>query len=113
MPRDATAKRRTDLLISAAIAITPPTEKFAPINRWCLISGMGRTQSYQALAAKHLRGKKVGSRLLIDVEHGLAWLRSLPDADIRLPNSRRPVLTEGVPPEAPSRWRSDAGCQRP
>jgi hypothetical protein len=72
----------------------PVAERYAPMHRWCLISGMGRTQTYQALAAKYLRGKKVGNRLLIDVEHGLAWLHSLPDADIQLPNSRRPVVAE-------------------
>jgi hypothetical protein len=93
MQNRATTKRRTAVLVSAD-AVALPIEKFAPMNRWCLISGMGRTQSYQALAAKYLRGKKVGSRLLIDVEHGLAWLRSLPDADIQLPNSRRPLLPQ-------------------
>lgn len=63
--------------------------KFAGIDRWCEISGMGRTSTYQALAAGRLRAKKLGAKLLIDVEHGMRWVRSLPAADIRLPNSRR------------------------
>jgi hypothetical protein len=63
--------------------------KFATIARWCEISGMGRSSTYQCLAAGRLRGRKLGKRLLIDVEHGMRMLRSLPPADIRLPNSRR------------------------
>jgi hypothetical protein len=70
--------------------ITPQPE-FAPIDRWCEISGMGRTATYQALAADHLRARKVGARVLIDVPHGLRWLRSLPAANVMLPNSRREI----------------------
>ena len=70
--------------------ITPQPE-FATIDRWCEIAGMGRTATYQALAAGHLRGRKVGRRVLIDVPHGLAWVRSLPAANVTLPNSRREI----------------------
>jgi hypothetical protein len=70
----------------------PPEPQFATIERWCLISGIGRTTTYQALAAGHLRARKLGRRrVLIDVPHGLRWIRSLPAPDIKLPNSRRPV----------------------
>ena len=68
-----------------------PQPVFATIDRWCAIAGMGRTATYQALAAGHLRGRKVGRRVLIDVPHGLAWLRSLPAAKVTLPNSRREI----------------------
>jgi hypothetical protein len=63
--------------------------KYATIKDWRVISGMGNTTTYQWLAAGRLRGKKAGKRLLIDVEHGLEVLRKLPDADIRLPKSRK------------------------
>jgi hypothetical protein len=69
----------------------PPLPEFAPMDRWCLIAGIGKTTTYQALAAGHLRAKKVGRRLLIDVPHGLRWIRSLPAHNVRLSNSRRPV----------------------
>jgi len=57
--------------------------KFAPIPVWCSVSGMGRTATYQALGRGELHAVKVGSRTLIDVEAGLAWLRSRPAAQIR------------------------------
>ena len=79
------------------VADPPPTSevKYAPVDRWCEISGMGRTQTYQALAAPDgLRAIKLGKRTLIDVEHGLRWLHSLPRAQVRLPNSRREILSQ-------------------
>jgi hypothetical protein len=59
--------------------------KFAPLPHWCAISGMTRTATYQALARGDLRAIKQpgGRRTLIDVQHGLAWLRSQPPAPIR------------------------------
>jgi hypothetical protein len=63
--------------------------KFATIKDWEAISGMRGTMTYQWLAAGRLRAKKLGKRTLIDVEHGLAAIRKQPDADIRLPNSRK------------------------
>lgn len=62
-----------------------PDPQFAPISRWCLISGMTRTATYAALAAGHLRAIKQpgGRRTLIDVPHGLAWLRAQPPVVIR------------------------------
>jgi hypothetical protein len=68
------------------------TEKrWAPIMVFSDISGLGRTTIYQLLAAKVLRGKKVYGRTLIDVPHGLAAIEAMPDAEISLPNSRRPI----------------------
>ena len=59
------------------------TPKFAPEPKWREISGLGRSKNYELFAAGILRGVKVGRRLLIDVEHGLEYLRSLPPAEIR------------------------------
>jgi hypothetical protein len=41
---------------------------------------MSRTATYYALGRGDLRAIKIGNRTLIDVEAGLAWLRSLPSA---------------------------------
>jgi excisionase family DNA binding protein len=60
-----------------------PLPRFASIRDWCRISGMGRTTVYQRIASGELRAVKLGTRVLIDVESGLAWLSSLPAADIR------------------------------
>lgn len=59
---------------------------FTTVANWCDISGMGRSVTYDALGRGDLRAIKVGTRTLIDVAHGLAWLRSLPPAKI---NGRR------------------------
>ena len=54
--------------------------KYAPLPHWCAISGMTRTGTYNALAQGNLRAIKQpgGRRTLIDVPHGLAWLRAQP-----------------------------------
>lgn len=64
-----------------------PEPKYAPLPGWCALSGMSRTASYNALGRGDLKAIKVGSRTLIDVEAGLAWLRSLPAAQIRAPRA--------------------------
>lgn len=64
-----------------------PTPKFAPLPQWCALSGMSRTATYNALGRGDLKAIKVGSRTLLDVEAGLAWLRSLPPAQIRAPKA--------------------------
>ncbi len=56
---------------------------FATVDRWCDISGLGRTVTFEALGRGDLRAKKAGARTLIDVQHGLAYLKNLPDASIR------------------------------
>jgi hypothetical protein len=52
----------------------------ATVANWCSQSGMSRSATYRALSAGHLTAVKMGSRTLIDVPHGLAWLDSLPRA---------------------------------
>ena len=62
---------------------------FATVTDWCVLSGIGRSTSYEAIGAGHLRTRKVGTRTLIDVAHGLAWLDSLPSADVRPTRARQ------------------------
>ena len=64
-----------------------PTPKYAPMPKWCALSGMSRTASYNALGRGDLRAIKVGNRTLVDVDAGLDWLRSLPSAQIRAPKA--------------------------
>jgi len=72
-------------------AITPAGAfpAFAPIPAWCALSGMGRSATYEALGAGHLRAVKLGARTLIDVGYGLGWLASLPPATIRPHGAKR------------------------
>jgi hypothetical protein len=64
-----------------------PSPKFAPLPHWCVISGMSRTATYYALGRGDLKAVKCGNRTLIDVDAGLSWLRSLPQAQIRSPKA--------------------------
>jgi len=66
-----------------------PSPKFCTIDHWLAISGMGRRATYDKLGTRELHAIKVGTRTLIDVEAGLAWLRSLPQAKIRAPRNRQ------------------------
>lgn len=61
---------------------------FAPVLRWCDISGVGRTTTYELLDIGFLKAVKLGSKTLIDVWHGLDQLSAPPAADIR-PMGRR------------------------
>ena len=61
---------------------------FATVPDWCAISGMRRTTTYGELARGNLRAIKLGARTLVDVQHGLAWLATLPAATINVPSTR-------------------------
>jgi hypothetical protein len=54
---------------------------------WCLISGMSQRGTYKALARGDLTAVKNGNRTLVNVEAGLAWLQTLPSAQIHAPKS--------------------------
>jgi len=65
---------------------------------------MGRSSTYEALARGDLRAIKLGTRTLIDVAHGLAWLASLPAARIgATARSAHPAETPARPTLAPRR----------
>ena len=66
--------------LSATGANFAPDAKFATVVGWCKISGQTRTKTYQALADGHLKAVKNGRTTLVDVDAGLAWLRTLPTA---------------------------------
>ncbi len=76
-------------------AAVPPLPAFASIDDWCRLSGMGRRVVYNKLGTGELRAVKVGTRTLVDVQHGLAYLRSCPPARIR-PMHKQP-RTRGCP----------------
>ncbi len=62
--------------------------KFTTIEGWTALSGIGRTKTYELLGEGKLRAVKAGKRLLIDVEHGLAFMAALPAAVIGSPTRR-------------------------
>jgi hypothetical protein len=62
--------------------------KYATLAKWTEISGVSRSATYEALGRGDLRAVKLGSRSLVDVDHGLAWLANLPVAVIKPPHKR-------------------------
>jgi hypothetical protein len=74
-------------LVDLGIVVHRPA--YATIEGWSLMTGMSRRSTYRALACGDLKAIKLGTRTLIDVEHGLAWLRSLPAAKIHAPSQRQ------------------------
>ena len=69
-----TQKRKE--LDAGPITILPP---YANIRGWCQLTGLTETRTYDLLSIGLLRAKKLGGSTLIDVQHGLEYLRSLPD----------------------------------
>ena len=62
--------------------------KFGTIDTWMQISGMGRRTTYDELGRGNLKAVKAGTRTLVNIEAGLAWLAALPPAQIRAPKQR-------------------------
>jgi hypothetical protein len=71
--------------------------KFAPFDAWHRISGMSKTKTYLAITDGHIRAVKLGDRTLIDVESGLAYMRSLPPAVIRIQSRPKPKPAQRRP----------------
>jgi hypothetical protein len=65
-----------------------PSPNYATIDDWCAISGISRRVTYDRLGAGDLKAVKVGGRTLVDVDAGLAWMRSLPAPVIRAPRQK-------------------------
>lgn len=77
--RPGAAERRRDDLA------TRP--KYVTIKRWGDMVGDSRTRTYEDLSRGNLRAIKRGGRTLIDVDHGLAYLATLPTAKFNAPKS--------------------------
>ena len=62
--------------------------KFATYANWVKLSGLSLTTTYDLLSRGQLRAVKVGKRVLIDVDHGLAWLAAQPRAELNSARKR-------------------------
>jgi hypothetical protein len=65
-------------------------------------SGMSRSGTYEALGDGRLRAVKLGSKTLVDFEHGLAYLASLPPAKITTGHRRNRHRRHNAPVAPPS-----------
>lgn len=51
---------------------------FASVRDWCAMTGMGQRATFDAIHRGDIPASRLGNRkLLIDVDAGLAWMRSL------------------------------------
>jgi hypothetical protein len=62
---------------------------YAKIATFCVLTGLGRRVVYDALAAGNLRAVKRGKTTLVDVEAGLRWVASLPQAKFTPPKPKK------------------------
>lgn len=79
--------------------------KFATFDGWERISGMGKSRTYLAITDGLIKAVKLGGRTMIDVESGLAYMRSLPPAVIRI-KSRPVKRPDPVKPQLAGRTRT-------
>jgi hypothetical protein len=71
-----------------------PSPAYCSIADWVQISGVSRSVTYELLSAGKIEAVKLGVKTLIDVRSGLAYLRSLPRAEISTGRNRRPRPAE-------------------
>ena len=62
----------------AASATETINPSYASIQKWGELTSMSRATTYRALKRGVLRAVKLNTTTLIDVGHGLAYLRGLP-----------------------------------
>jgi hypothetical protein len=56
--------------------------RYAPIPRAIEITGLGRSSIYKFAAQGKLRLVKAGGRTLVDMDHAMQWMATLPRAEI-------------------------------
>lgn len=74
--------------------------KYAPIPRASEITGLGRSTLYKLAGEGKIKLIKAGGRSLVDIEHALAWMQTLPTAQIapsNRPALRRPMIKLRTP----------------
>ena len=80
-PRRRRALEGTTATVQSS-AQPPPLPRYMSIPAWEHLTDMSRSATYVELSRGNLKAKKNGNRTVIDVAVGLAWIASLPDAQI-------------------------------
>lgn len=92
MPRTTTSPQNL-------VAVLPP---FMPIPRACEVAAIGRSRLYVVIGEGLVRAVKSGTKTLIDTASLLAYLESLPAADINpSARDRRKLAEAETAPPAP------------
>ena len=67
---------------TTVLSSTAALPRYAPISRACDITGLGRSTIYKLAGQGRLRLVKAGGRTLVDIEHAIQWMATLPLANI-------------------------------
>lgn len=68
------------------------TPLYATVPNAVVILGIGRTKIYDYAGRGLIRIVKVGNRSLVDIDHALSWMSTLPLAEIA-PQNRKPAAS--------------------
>ena len=60
--------------------------RYSPIPQACQILGFQRSKMYELAGLGAIRIVKVGGRSLVDIEHAIHWMATLPLANIASPS---------------------------
>jgi excisionase family DNA binding protein len=71
--------------MSNIIQSTAGLPRFAPIPQASKLIGLGRSTIYKLAGERKLRLVKAGGRTLVDLDHAMHWLSTLPLANIAPP----------------------------
>lgn len=55
---------------------------YVSVETWLHHTGMSKTDTYRKLGNGSLKAKKIGRKTVIDFRAGMAWIESLPDAEV-------------------------------
>lgn len=66
--------------------ISTSLPRYSPIPQACQILGFKRSKMYELAGRGAIRIIKVGGRSLVDIEHAIHWMATLPLANIASPS---------------------------
>jgi excisionase family DNA binding protein len=82
-------RKGADKMISNITLSTAELPRYAPIPKACDLLGFRRSKLYELAGEGSIRIIKVGGRSLVDIEHALAWMATLPVASIAPVHTKR------------------------
>jgi hypothetical protein len=81
--------------------MTAPAPIAMPWRAWAKNNSLGVNFTWRAISAGRLKVKRIGKRMIILNEDGLAFLRGLPDGPNAVPENLKRAAGIAPPPAAP------------